>query len=371
MNRKTTLTIVAASLLLAAGGTLYYFKTKSTLPAPTATLPVVELLAADVGVLQPVVLSQALVASGSIKALQQAVVKSQVSALVLNVHVQEGQAVKAGTLLATTDVQDYQSRVAAQQALVAQANAQVAIAQRTVDNNKSLVEKGFISPSAYDAALQQLEANKAAVAAALANLAVTKKALEDTNIRAPITGVVTEKLIAEGDKASPDMKLFTITAPGAVEFEGSLPVAEAALIRRGQTVLITAEGAGLNAIRTTINRINGAVTAGSRTVSFFASLPSTAGLQSGSFAHAKILVRSASTLAVPSAAVHEEGGRSAMYILSGTPDTLQSATVQLGLRGENEAGESLTAVEGLPNGSRYVARNLGPLRVGSLAKVSK
>ena len=372
MNRRHLLISLTGCAVLLCAAAFFYFKNKTAAPAATQATPVVELLAADVATLEPINLSQALVASGSLKPLRQAVVKSQVSAVVFTVTVQEGQAVKVGELLATTDVQDYQSRVAAQQALVAQANAQVAIAQRTVDNNKSLVEKGFISPSAYDAAVQQLDANKASVAAAQANLAVSKKALDDTQIRSPIAGVVTEKLISEGDKAAPEMKLFTITAPGAVEFEGTLPVAEAAQIKRGQTVVLNIEGSGASAgIRTAISRINAAVTAGSRTVTFFATLPANAGAPAGSFANAKILVKSSSTLAVPSSAVREEAGRSVVYTLGGTPETLQSTVVTTGLRGENDAGDALTAVDNLPRGTRYVARNLGPLRVGSTAKVTQ
>ncbi len=372
MNRKFIFTLVGLCVVGLVGGAIYVRGNKPTATPVAAANPVVELLAADIASAQPILLSQALIANGSIKPLRQAVVKSQVSAIVLTVNVQEGQEVKAGALLATTDVQDYQSRVAAQQALVAQANAQVAIAQRTVDNNKSLVEKGFILPSAYEAATQQLDANIAAVAAANANLAVSKKALEDTKIRAPIAGVVTEKLIAEGDKASPDMKIFTITAPGAVEFEGTLPVAEAAQIKRGQSVLITVEGApSKDGVRSTISRINAAVNAGTRTVSFYAALPANSSLTSGSFANAKILVQSATTLAVPTAALREEAGRNTVYTLNGTPETLQSTIVKTGLRGENETGESYIAVEGLPAGTRYVSRNLGPLRVGSTAKVAK
>lgn len=374
MNRKRALLLLAVSIALCGGAAAYYFKSKTSAPALAKETPATELLAADVAILKPVQVSQALVASGSIKPLRQAMVKSQVSAIVFTVNVQEGQAVKAGDLLATTDVQDYQSRVTAQQAQVAQANAQVAIAQRTVDNNKSLVDKGFISPSAYDAAVQQLDANKANVVAAQANLALSKKALLDTQIRAPIAGVITEKSISEGDKAAPEMKLFTITAPGAVEFEGTLPVAEAAQIKRGQTVLISLEGGDSGkplALKSTISRINTAVTAGSRTVTFFAALPNQSSVPVGSFATAKVLVQSASMLAVPSAAVREEAGRSVVYSISSAPERLTSSVVKVGLRGETDAGEAFTAVEGLADGTAYVARNLGPLRVGSPVKVAK
>ena len=204
-------------------------------------------------------------------------------------------------------------------------------------------------------------------------MAVSQKALLDTQIRAPIAGIVTEKLVAEGDKVAPEAKLFTITAPGAVEFEGSLPAAEATQLKAGQTVSLQVEG--LPSLRSRISRVNAAVTNGTRNVAFYAPIVpaagSTAAYRPGSFANAKILLQSSNTVALPAGAVREEQGRAVVYTLSGNPLTLQLTTVTAGLRGEDEAGNALVAVDGLPVGTRYIARNLGPLRVGSTVNVGK
>ncbi len=361
-----------AGIVLALGGAGYVYKTKqaaqTTNSVPEPVKPKLELLASDVATLAPVQIGQVLVATGSIRALQQAQVKAQVSAVVMTVAVLEGQTVRAGQVLATTDVQDYQTRLASAQAALSQAQTQVMIAQRAVDNNKTLVEKGFISATASDTAVQQLDASKAGVKVAQANIDLAQKALKDTAIVSPIAGVVTEKLISAGDKVSPDMKAFTITKPGAVEFEGSLPVAEAALLRLGQTISIETEG--MPNLTATISRLNAAVNTSSRSVGFYAALKDAAAYRPGSYATGKVQVKTTSTLAVPASAVREEGGRAVVYTINANKELLAS-TVTVGLRGEDAAGLAYAAIEGLPSGSQYISRNLGPLRVGSAVVVGK
>jgi RND family efflux transporter MFP subunit len=358
--------ILCVPALAAAG---YSYKTKQT--ALAAAVPAVvklELLASDVASLAPVQVGQVLVATGSIRALQQSQVKSQVSAIVMSVNVLEGQAVRAGQVLATTDVQDYQTRLSGAQAALSQAQTQVAIFQRSVDNNKTLVEKGFISSTASDTALQQLDASKAAVKVAQANIDLAQKALKDTSIMSPIAGVVSEKLIAAGDKVSPDMKVFTITKPGAVEFEGSLPAAEAAQLKLGQSIAIETEG--MPVLAATITRLSATVNASSRSVVFYAALKDAVQYRPGSYATGKVQVKVASTLAVPAAAVREEAGRSVVYTINGASELL-ATPVTITLRGEDGTGLAVAGVEGLPSGTRYISRNLGPLRVGSTVVVSK
>ena len=370
MKRLYWVTGAVAVVALAGGAFVYKQKqsVQAAASAPVATKPKLELLANDVATLAPVMMGQVLVATGSIRALAQAQVKSQVSAVVMTVNVLEGQAVKAGQVLATTDVQDYQTRLASAQASLSQAQTQVAIAQRAVDNNKTLVNQGFISSTASDNAVQQLDANKAAVRAAQANIDLAKKALKDTAIISPIAGVITEKLISAGDKVSPDMKVFTVIKPGVIEFEGSLPAAEAALLRVGQSISIETEG--MPALSATVTRLNAAVNASTRSVGFYAALKDANSYRPGSYATGKVQVKAANTLAVPAVAVREEAGRSLVYTIDAN-NQLFATAVTVGLRGEDVNGQAFAAVEGLPSGTRYISRNLGPLRVGSTVMVAK
>lgn len=363
------LVLVLLMVLAGAGVATYVFKNKAPPPAAAVNTPRLEVLAADVSTLAPVSVGQVLVATGSIRALQQAQIKSQVSAVVTAVAVLEGQAVRVGQVLATTDAQDYQTRLAGSQASLLQAQTQVAIAQRVVDNNKALIDKGFISPTAADTAAQQLEASKAAVKVAQSSIELAQKALRDTAIVSPIAGVVSEKLISAGDKVSPDMRVFTITQPSTVEFEGILPAAEAALLALGQTITVTTEG--MPAVQAVITRLNAVVNPSSRTVGFYAAIKQAgANYRPGSYATGKVQVKVTSGLAVPAAALRDEAGRQVVYTL-GANQALLASPVTAGLRGEDASGTAYVAVEGLVAGTQYISRNLGPLRVGSVVTVGK
>jgi RND family efflux transporter MFP subunit len=385
MNPKTSrisAVVLVSVSISAAGAGLYYYtysdravkQAAAQANAANATnlTPKLSLLASDIATLAQVSLGQSVQASGSIRALQQAQIKSQVSSVVLNVAVQEGQTVQAGQVLATTDAQDYQSRRLGAQAVLAQATAQTSIAQRTVDNNAKLVVQGFISPTAAELGMQQLNASKAAETSAQASLALANKAAKDTAIVSPISGVITEKLIASGEKVSPDMRVFTVMKAGAIEFEGSLPTAEAAQLRVGQAISIEAEG--MPAMAASISRINASVNPNTRSVSFFAALNANNAVRAGSYATGKITLQSSDTLAVPAAALREDAGRTVLYTLAidgkTGVKTLAATPVTAGVRGEDSAGNAMVAVAGVPAGTVYIARNLGALRLGSVVTVT-
>ena len=108
-------------------------------------LPVVALAASDLVNLQTIALVQMLPVSGPVKAVNSAFVKARVSGELQDLLVREGDYVKAGQVIARVDSTEYQARLRQAQQQAQSAKAQVDIAQRTYDNNRSLVDQGFIS----------------------------------------------------------------------------------------------------------------------------------------------------------------------------------------------------------------------------------
>ena len=113
-------------------------------------LPVVALAASDLVSLQTIPLVQVLPISGPIKAVNSAFVKARVSGELQDLLVREGDYVKAGQVIARVDSTEYQARLRQAQQQAQSAKAQVDIAQRTFDNNRSLVDQGFISKTALE-----------------------------------------------------------------------------------------------------------------------------------------------------------------------------------------------------------------------------
>ena len=94
---------------------------------------------------------------------------------------------------------------------------------------------------------QELEAARARVAAAAAQVAGVETTLDHTNLRAPIGGVVTEKLVESGEVVAPGAPLLVITDLSHAWADVFVPEPTVPRIRLGQaaTVFTDAGGSGL------------------------------------------------------------------------------------------------------------------------------
>ena len=189
-------------------------------------------------------LAQGVTVSGSLKAVNSAFVKVRVAGELQGLTVREGDIVKAGQVLARVDSTEYQARVRQAQQQAESAKAQVDIAKRTFENNRSLVSQGFISATALDSSSASLAAAQANYQAAQAGADVAVKAMNDTVLRAPISGVVAQRLAQSGERAGVDAKVLEIVDLGKLELEASLGATDSMQVSVGQTASLQIEGAG-------------------------------------------------------------------------------------------------------------------------------
>src|SRR5437868_6830251 len=92
---------------------------------------------------------------GRFEAIQQVEVRPRVSGYVKTIAFRDGQFVKKGQLLYVIDPRPYEAALAQARADEASAAAQAANAQVELDRAKTLLDKGFVAKSAYDARLAQ------------------------------------------------------------------------------------------------------------------------------------------------------------------------------------------------------------------------
>ena len=327
----------------------------------------IELAPSDVVVAKTILLSQGLPISGSVRAANNAVVKAKVAGELKGLTLREGDAVTAGQLIATIDTTEFVARQNQAQKTADAAKAQVDIAQRSFDNNKSLVDQNFISKTALDTSLATLEGAKASYAAAIAGVDVAKKALDDTKVIAPISGVVAVRGTQPGERVGIDARIVEIVDLSRLELEATLAAGDSIGIRVGQSALLTIEGTA-KTIKARVVRINPTATAGSRSVLVYLALESAQGLRQGMFAQGTLATAVVKTLAVPKAAIRTD--KPAPYVQVVENKKIAHKTVTLGSTGEFEGAEYV-AVQGLAENTAVLQGNVGAVREGIAAVSAK
>ena len=312
-------------------------------------------------------LSQGMPISGSLKAVNSAFVKARAAGELQGLTVREGDAVRAGQIIARVDPIEYTARLQQTQRSAEAAKAQIDIAQRQYDNNKALVDQGFISKTALDTSSATLEGARASYASAQAAVDITKKAMDDTVLRAPIGGWISQRLAQPGERVGIDAKVVEIVDLSRMELEASLSATDAASVRVGQTAQLQVEGIA-EPIAATVARINPATTAGNRGVLVYLSVASRPGLRQGLFAQGSLGTARAQVLAVPVSSVRTD--KPAPYLQVLENNAVLHKTVELGLRGEAD-GQMMVVVKGVPEGTIVLAATVGLVREGSSVKISE
>ena len=365
MKKTTGIGIAAIVAALAVGALLWRgSKPRATAPATATVEAFVELARSDVVDAETTVLDQGVTLTGSFRAVSSAVVKARVAGELQGLAVREGDTVRAGQVIASIDPTEYQARVRQLKQQADAARAQVEIAKRNFDNNQALVDKGFISRTALESSQSSLTGAQATYQAAVAAVDVANKTLDDTALRAPITGVVSQRLAQPGERLAVDARVIEIIDPTRLELEATLAPADSVRVRTGQTARLTIEGAA-QPVTATVVRINPSAQAGSRGVPVYLSIPAAPGLRQGLFAQGVLVTERVQALAVPLGAVRTDRPTPYVQVIEG--DRVRHKAVQPGARGE-AGDQTVVAVTGLQAGTRVILGHVGTLREGTAVR---
>ena len=360
-------TITGVAVLVISGGiarTLMDRNAKqaaATAQAMQRTQVAIELAATDVMPLKVRHLSQGLAVSGALKAVNSAVIKARVAGELQGLTLREGDTVKAGQVVARVEPTEYASRVRQAQEQADSARAQIDIAQRQFDNNRALVEQGFISKTALDTSSSNLVAAQANYKAAQASVEVTQKAMSDTVLRSPISGVVSQRLAQPGERVAIDGRVLEVVDLSRIEMEATVSAADSMEVKVGQTATLQIEGAD-HSVAAKVVRINPSAQAGSRGVLVYLAVVDATGLRQGLFAQGRLGTAVQSGPALPLNAVRTD--KPAPYVQTIESGVVVHHNVTLGARGEAD-GEAMVAVTGVPDNAVVIRGTVGALRAGT------
>jgi membrane fusion protein (multidrug efflux system) len=324
---------------------------------------------------KPTLLASYVPLTGSVRAVDSATVKAKVAGELRSLSVREGMAVNKGDIIGQIDTTDYELRIQERQAQLRQAEAQLLTAQRNADANRQLVARGFISENSSANTVSALDAAKAARDTVQFQLDQALKALGDTRLIAPISGMVAERYALPGEKLSPDNKVLSIVSTEKLEAELAVPAQDLVGVQIGQRLDLQVEGVDTPQAAKVL-RINPATSGSSRNVMVYLRLegPATSKLRIGAFAQGLLPLQSkGEVLAVPFNAVRDQGGRQAVWVVR--QGKLEEQLVRTGIRDDrakapNGALGMVQILEGLNEGDAVIATALGTSSSGSAAMKS-
>ena len=322
----------------------------------------IELTDGDIAIAQKITMSQGLPVSGTLKAVRSAIVKARVAGELIFLEVREGDAVKMGQIVARVDSTEYLARQSQSQQQAQAALAQVEVAQRQFDNNNALVNQGFISKTALDTSIANLNGAKATYQAALAALALTSKALDDSILKAPLNGFVSQRFAQPGERVAPEARIIEIVDLSQLELEATLTSAEAMNVKLGQTAKLNVEGT-TEEVLAKVLRINPSTQTGSRSVLVYLGLQSHPLLRQGVFVQGTLGTHQVQAIVVPLESVRSD--KAIPYVQIIRDDKVIHTQVELGAKGEAN-GKAVMALKEIEAGTLMLAPNAGAVRDGTL-----
>ncbi|RRD90024.1 efflux RND transporter periplasmic adaptor subunit [Bacteroides heparinolyticus] len=182
--------------------------------------------------------------SGMVSAKQTAMISTRVMGFVDKVYVKQGDAVRQGQLLLVINSDDLKAKKAQAEAMVAEAEAASKNANRDYERYKALYERKSVSLKEFE----NMELNQTSVNAKLQMARQARNEvnamLAYTDIRAPFSGIVTQRMIDEGSTAAPGMPLLGMEQSGELEIKASVPENHVSYIKVGNPVKVDIKSLG-------------------------------------------------------------------------------------------------------------------------------
>lgn len=299
-------------------------------PESTATRPQLEPKRVRVTRVQELPVEETVAASGALAAQDRAVLSAKVPGRVESILVDMGSAVRQGDLLARIEKRDYELRKQQAEAALAQARARLGLSlggeedkaepEKTsivkearavlgeatknrervlklraegviADAEVETAEAAFqVAVNRYEESIHEAKNRTATLKQRQAELALVEQQLQDTEIRAPFSGIIEARQTSPGEFLNTAVPVITVVRIDPIRARLEVSERDAPRVRPGQTTRLRVEGNEKD-FAGTISRVSPVIAAQSLMLQVEADVPNPQGfLKSGSFVKANIVV---------------------------------------------------------------------------------
>jgi RND family efflux transporter MFP subunit len=282
---------------------------------------------------------------------------------VVAVHVQPGDWVGQGQILATIERSVQTQQIASLAASVEVARADAKLAQNNLDRAKALVSDGFVSKADIDQKTATRDAASARVNVAIAQLNQMRAQVGRLDIRAPAAGLVLTRSVEPGQVVSGGATaLFRVARGGEMELRALLSENELAAVKEGTVAKVTPVGL-TQSFEGHVWQVAPVIDQTNRQGIARISIPYNPALRPGGFANAQIAMERVSAAVLPESAVQNDSRGSFVYIV-GQDNKIQRRDVKTGAVTAN--GIAITG--GLSGNEKVVLYAGGFLNPGETVK---
>ena len=163
---------------------------------------------------------------------------AEVSARVVDVLVDDGEAVVQGQVLVRLDTTAFELGRREAEAAIQLLVVSIANEQRRVNRYRDLKTTNALSQERLDDAEAKLATDRASLAAAQARLAITEDRLSKAELRSPVSGVVEKRHVSVGDYVQVGKPMITVTDTRDLRAELPFPETVGHLLRPGQRMML-------------------------------------------------------------------------------------------------------------------------------------
>lgn len=300
------------------------------------------------------VLEEKIFLVGSLEAIEEVELVSEIDARVTEILFEEGETVAAGDSLIHLDDRKLKASVAEMQ-------ARYDLARANVERSRTLLERNTISRQEFDQALAEFDS-------ARATLDLAREQLEDATIQAPFMGVMTERLISDGQYMTRGQPLASLVKTDPIEVEFNIPERYIGQLRLDQRIEITVEAWPNDRFAGEVSFIAPRVDRNSRTILLKARIPNQEGrLKPGMFGSLELIFRvREAALIIPESAISFTGDQASVVVMN-TDGQAEFRQVVVGTRLAGDA----EITDGLNEGERVVVEGFQKMRPGSTIIISE
>jgi RND family efflux transporter MFP subunit len=364
-SRATAAPLLLAAALAAALDGLACKRSGSDEEIESAAVPTI---AAETATVETRDLVEPLLVRGSVTAPPNEDVKlaSQVAGRVVSMRVAEGDAVKAGEVVAEIETAPLEDQKRQAKAALAQAQVGLDNAKLNLARTERLFERGIAAGKEVEDARSQSAAGAAALEQAQAALAAAERQLARAHVASPISGQVVKRFVGVGEQVdgTPAQPLVEVANVERVEVAAHVAADDLSKVRVGQKAELVSDAWPDRRFEGEVIAISPAVDPATNAalVRLRVANPERA-LKVGMFAQARIsLAEKKGVLVVPPSALSKSEDGAAVYVVTGEEAT--RTKVELGL----ETRDAVEIVSGVKQGQKVLSSGVHGL--GERAKLA-